>query len=53
MKTVATAKKSCKLKVGKLKPGKRYYVQIRTYKKVDNKKYYSNWSKAKAVRVKR
>lgn len=53
-KRITMAKKTCKLKVGKLKGGKRYYVQIRTFKKTDNNKtYYSAWSKKKVVRVKR
>ncbi len=42
-----------KLTVKKLKPKKRYYVRIRTYKKVKGKNYYSSWSKAKKVRIKR
>ena len=33
--------------IGKLKTGKKYYVQIRTYKVVNGKKYYSDWSSAK------
>lgn len=51
-KTVKGAKKSS-LKVSKLKRGKRYYVQVRTYKKVGGKMYYSSWSKAKAVKTKK
>ena len=35
-----------------LKSGKTYYVRVRTYKVVKGKKYYSAWSKAKAVKVK-
>lgn len=31
---------------------KKYYVQIRTYKNVDGKTYYSDWSKAKKVTTK-
>lgn len=38
-----------KLNVKKLKPKKRYYVRIRTYKTVKGKKYCSGWSKAKSV----
>lgn len=30
-----------------VKPKKSYYVRIRTYKKLNGKKYYSNWSKVK------
>jgi len=36
----------------KLKSGKKYYVRVRTYKTVNKKKYYSSWSKIKAVKVK-
>ena len=36
-----------------LAKGKKYYVHIRTYKKVGNAKYYSGWSAAKAVTVKK
>ena len=38
-----------KLTVKKLKPKKKYYVRIRTYKVVKGKKYCSSWSKAKTV----
>ncbi len=31
--------------ISKLKKGKKYYVQVRTYKTVDGKTYYSGWSK--------
>lgn len=33
----------------KLSKNKKYYFQIRTYKVVNGKKYYSAWSKSKAV----
>jgi hypothetical protein len=39
-------------KIQQLKKNKKYYVRIRTYKNVDNKKYYSEWSKIKTVRTK-
>lgn len=39
------------LKIAKLKGGKKYYVQVRTYKKAGGKTYYSSWSKAKTVRT--
>lgn len=42
-----------KLTVKKLKAKKKYYVRIRTYKKVNGKNYYSAWSKSKTVRTKR
>ncbi|MBP3233062.1 MAG: hypothetical protein J6M65_01370 [Eubacterium sp.] len=35
-----------------LKSGKKYYVRVRTYKTVKGKKYYSEWSKVKKVKVK-
>lgn len=50
-KTVKNAKKT-KLKVKKLKAKKRYYVQVRTYRKSGGKTAYSSWSKKKSVRVK-
>lgn len=50
--TMATGKK-CSLKVSKLKANKKYYVQVRTYKKVGGKTYYSSWSKAKTVKTKK
>ena len=39
-------------KVTELIGGKKYYVRIRTYMKVDGANYYSGWSKAKAVTTK-
>ena len=39
--------------IKKLKAGKKYYVRIRTYKVVKKKNYYSAWSKAKTVTVKK
>lgn len=50
--TVSGYKKTTK-KVTKLKAKKKYYVRIRTYKKVSGTKYYSAWSKAKIVNTKR
>lgn len=35
-----------------LSKGKKYYVQIRTYKTVAGKKYYSNWSAKKVITTK-
>jgi hypothetical protein len=51
VKTTTSAGKKCTLKVSKLKAKKTYYVQVRTYKKVGGKTYYSSWSKAKAVKA--
>lgn len=39
--------------ISKLKAKKKYYVRIRTYKKIGSAKYYSSWSKAKKVTTKR
>ena len=39
-------------KVKKLKAKKKYYVRIRTYKTVSGQKYYSAWSKVKAIKTK-
>lgn len=39
--------------VSKLAGGKKYYVQVRTYKKVSGKYYYSSWSPTKAVTTKK
>lgn len=53
-KTVTVNKNSTVSKtVKKLKKGKKYYVRIRTYKTVNGKKYYSSWSKAKSVKIKK
>ena len=43
------AKKS--KKITGLKSGKKYYVQVRTYKTVKGVKYYSKWSTKKSVKV--
>ncbi len=51
-KTVKVKKSSKKTTVKKLKKGKKYYVRVRTYKTVNGKKIYSNWSKVKNVKVK-
>lgn len=58
-KSMASPKKKNIYKAGtlkttikKLKRGKRYYVRIRTFKKVSGKYYYSSWSKKKYVTTK-
>lgn len=38
--------------ISKLKSKKTYYVQIRTYKTVNSKPYYSSWSAKKTVKTK-
>ena len=50
-KTVKSGKK-VSLKVKKLTSGKTYTVKVRAWKKVNGKKYYGKWSKAKKVTVK-
>ena len=51
-KTVPGASKT-KYTLTKLQKNKTYYVRIRTYKKSGTKKYYSSWSKVKAVRIRK
>jgi hypothetical protein len=46
-KVKTTPAKNLTLKVGKLKKGKKYSVQIRACKTVKGKNYYSAWSKTK------
>lgn len=50
-KTISGSKKTSAT-VKKLKAKKKYYVQVRTYKTVSGKKYYSKWSKKKTVKTK-
>ena len=38
---------------GSLTKGKKYYVRMRTYKKVSGKYYYSTWSPTKTVVIKK
>ena len=49
--TVSGSKKISK-EVKKLKAKKKYYVQVRTYKKVGGEKFYSAWSKKKSIKTK-
>ena len=49
--TVKSAKTTSK-KVKKLKKKKKYYVQVRTYKVVNGKTYWSSWSAKKSVKTK-
>ena len=39
--------------IGSLAKGKKYYVRIRTYKTVGSTKFYSGWSAAKAVTIRK
>ena len=41
---------SCEIK--DLQPNRKYYVRVRTYKKIGKKKYYSTWSKVKCIKTK-
>ena len=50
-KTISGYKNTSK-KVGSLKAKKRYYVQVRTYKKVGSTYFYSGWSSKKYVTTK-
>ena len=50
-KTVKGYKYTSK-KITKLKAKKKYYVQVRTYKTVSGKTYYSSWSGIKSVTTK-
>ncbi|MHC6247661.1 SEC10/PgrA surface exclusion domain-containing protein [Lactobacillus delbrueckii] len=43
--------KATKLKVSGLKNKKKYYVQLRSYRKLSGKTYYSAWTKAKTVKT--
>lgn len=51
-KTVTIKNTTTSKSVSKLSKGKKYYVQIRTYKTVNGTKYYSSWSTAKSVKTK-
>lgn len=53
-KTITIAKnKTTSYTVKKLKAKKTYYVQIRTYKTVGSKKYYSPWGNSRSVTTKK
>ena len=51
IKTVKGYSKTSAKRTG-LKAKKKYYVQVRTYKNVSGKTYYSSWSKIKSVKTK-
>ncbi len=51
-KTVTAGKNATSKKISGLKASTRYYVQLRAYKVVDGKKYYSDWSAKKSVKTK-
>ena len=52
MKKTVKKTKTTSLTVKKLKAKKTYYVKIRTYHKIDCKKYYSKWSSVKKAKTK-
>ena len=52
-KVTVTKNKTAKKTIGGLKKNKKYYVRIRTYKKVNGKKYYSKWSETKTLKTKK
>lgn len=39
--------------VSKLKPGKKYYVRMRAFKRIDGKNYHGSWSKVSSVTVRK
>ncbi len=49
--TIKKAKTTSKT-IKKLKPGRKYYFRIRTYKKIGAEKVCSDWSKAKKIKIK-
>lgn len=50
--TVSSYKTTSKT-FSKLKKKKKYYVRIRTYRRINGKSYYSNWSSGKSVTIKK
>ena len=48
---IKVSSKSPTVKVKKLKANTKYYVQARTFKRVNGKKVYSEWSKVKGVKT--
>ena len=52
-KTVSVSKSSTSKKISKLSAKKKYYVQVRSYAKINGYTYYSNWSNTKSVKTKR
>ena len=51
-KTVEAGKWSSSKILSKIKRGKKYYVRVRAYKKVNGKKMYGAWSSVKKCKVK-
>ena len=52
-KTANINKQSVSTVTVKVKPGRTYYMKVRTYKKVGSKKYYSSWSKTVTAKIKK
>ena len=53
-KTVTLSKNTqVSREIGNLTKGKKYYVRLRSYKKVGSKYYYSTWSPTKTVTIKK
>lgn len=53
-KNVTVSKnKTTSKKISKLSAKKKYYIRVRTYKTVNGKKIYSDWSKVKTVTTKK
>ena len=53
-KGAKTVKKSSNsVTISKLKKGKKYYIRVRIYKKIDNKIYYGKWSSKKTIKIKK
>lgn len=50
-KVTVKGAKSTNKTIKKLQKGKKYYVRIRTYKKVSGKNYFSVWSAKKSVKL--
>ena len=48
-KTLNVSSKKASITVKKLKSGKRYYVQVRAFKKIGSLTYYSAWSSKKSA----
>ena len=44
--------KTTKKTIKNLKAKKKYYTKVRTYKVINGKTYYSDWSKVKQVKTK-
>ena len=50
--TTVKSYKTTSVNLTKLSAQKTYYVRVRTYKTVNNTKYYSGWSTAKSIKTK-